>query len=126
MRVLCEAIRSMRSLFCWRRLPAGRNRCDHLSPHTRRILMAVENIIGSWKEVRSGLIDEAEQIPADKFSFQATPDTRSVAKLLQHIIEAQKLLVAEACRPDTNLLRQSFADQVKSYAPGVSEVNDKD
>ena len=88
--------------------------------------MSIEGIIGSWKEVRAGLIDEADQIPADKFSFQATPDTRSVAKLLQHIIEAQKLLVGEACRPDTNLLRQSFADQVKSYAPGVSEVNDKD
>jgi len=88
--------------------------------------MAVENIIGSWKEVRTGLIDEVEQIPADKFCFQATPDTRSVAKLLQHIIEAQKMLVGETCRPDTNLLRQSFADQIKSYAPGVSEVDDKD
>jgi len=88
--------------------------------------MAVENVIAGWKEVRSGLIDEAEQIPADKFSFQATPDTRSVAKLLQHIIEAQKMLVGEASRTDTNLLRQSFADQVKQYAPGVSEVNDKD
>ena len=55
-------------------------------------MSSVEGIIGSWKEVRSGLIDEAEQIPVDKFSFQVTPDTRSVAQLLQHIIEAQKML----------------------------------
>ncbi len=88
--------------------------------------MSIEGIIGSWKEVRSGLIDEAEQIPADKFSFQATPETRSVAQLLQHIIEAQKMLVGEACRPDTNLTRQSFADQIRHYAPGVSEINDKE
>lgn len=88
--------------------------------------MSVENIIGSWKEVRSGLIDEAAQIPAEQFEFQAAPDMRSVAKLLQHVIQSQKFLIGEACRPDTNLLRQSFADQIKHYAPGVSDVNDKD
>ena len=88
--------------------------------------MAVESIIGSWKEVRAGLIDEAGQIPAEQFSFQAAPDMRSVAKLLQHIIQSQKFLVGEVCRPDTNLLRQPFADQIKHYAPGVSDVNDKD
>jgi len=88
--------------------------------------MSIEGIIGSWKEVRSGVIDEAEQIPAEKFLFQATPDMRSVAQLLQHIVEAQKMLVGEACRPDTNLMRQPFADQIKHYAPGVSEVNDKE
>ena len=88
--------------------------------------MAIENIIGSWKEVRSGLIDEAAQIPADQFEFQAAPDMRSVAKLLQHIIQSQKFLIGEVCRPDTNLLRQPFADQIKHYAPGVGDVNDKD
>lgn len=88
--------------------------------------MSIEGIIGSWREVRSGLIDEAEQIPADKFSFQATPEMRSVAQLLQHIIETQKFLIGEVCRPDTNILRQSFADQIKTYAAGVSEVNDRD
>jgi hypothetical protein len=31
--------------------------------------MSVENIIEGWKEVRSGLIDEANQIPANKFDF---------------------------------------------------------
>lgn len=88
--------------------------------------MAVENIIESWTEVRSGLIDEANQIPADKFTFQPAPESRSVRELLQHLIESQKFLVGEACRPDTNLMRGSFAENVKSYAPGVREVNDKD
>jgi uncharacterized damage-inducible protein DinB len=88
--------------------------------------MAVENIIASWKEVRSGLIDEVAQIPDDKFSFQAAAETRSVAQILQHLIESQKFLIGEACRPDTNLFRQPFHDQIRHYAPGVSEVNDKD
>ena len=88
--------------------------------------MAVEKIIEGWREVRNGLIDEAKQIPADKFSFQPTPDSRSVLRLLQHLAEAQKFLVAEACRPDTNLMRASFADNVKTYAPNVGAADNKD
>lgn len=88
--------------------------------------MAVEKIIESWKEVRAGLIDEAAQIPADQFSFQAAPTTRSVRQLLQHLVESQKFLVGEACRPDTNLMRGSFAENLKRYAPNVREVDDKE
>jgi uncharacterized damage-inducible protein DinB len=88
--------------------------------------MAIENIIEGWKEVRSGLIDEANQIPADQFSFQPAPDSRSVRQLLQHLVESQKFLVGEACRPDTNLMRQSFAGNIKQYAPGVRDVNNKE
>ena len=88
--------------------------------------MSVDAIIGSWREVRNGLIDEASQIPADKFSFRAADRMRSVAELLQHLVESQKLLVGEACRPDTNLMRKSFAENIKDYAPNVRDVNDKD
>jgi uncharacterized damage-inducible protein DinB len=88
--------------------------------------MAVENIIASWKEVRSGLIDEAEQIPPDQFSFQPATNTRSIKQLLQHLVESQKFLIGEACRPDTNLTRGSFAEQIKHYAPDVRNVDDKD
>jgi hypothetical protein len=44
--------------------------------------MSVENIIEGWREVRTGLIDEANQIPAEQFGFQPAPDTRSVRQLL--------------------------------------------
>lgn len=87
--------------------------------------MSLDRLIESWSEVRAGLIKEASQIPDDKFSFRATPDTRAVAEILQHIIEAQKLLVGESCRPDTNLMRQSFADHIKEYAPEVAAISDK-
>ncbi len=88
--------------------------------------MSIDAIIGSWREVRAGLIDEASQIPADKFSFRAADGMRTVAELLQHLVESQKMLVGEACRPDTNLLRKSFADQIKDYAPDVRDASDKD
>ena len=88
--------------------------------------MSVDPIIGGWREVRAGLIEEVAQIPADKFSFRAAEGMRSVAELLQHLVESQKFLVGEACRPDTNLLRKSFAENIKDYAPDVRNANDKD
>ena len=88
--------------------------------------MSVDPIIGGWREVRAGLIDEVSQIPADQFSFRAAEGMRSVAELLQHLVESQKFLVGEACRPDTNLLRKSFAENIKDYAPDVRNVNDKE
>ena len=87
--------------------------------------MSVDMLVNTWKEFRKGLIDEVEQIPDDRFSFRATPETRSIAELLQHIIEVQKMLVGEACRADANMRRQSFADHVNEYAPEVKAVTDK-
>lgn len=88
--------------------------------------MSIDELITSWKEVRSGLILEAEQIPAEHFSFRATAETRSVAELLQHLVETQKFVVGEACRQDSSLIRQPFTNQIKEHAPDVSSVSDKE
>jgi uncharacterized damage-inducible protein DinB len=87
--------------------------------------MSAETIIALWKDARGGLIQEVERIPEDRFSFRATPDTRSIAEVLQHIISAQKMLVSESCRADANLMRQSFAAHGQEYGAGVNDVNDK-
>jgi uncharacterized damage-inducible protein DinB len=87
--------------------------------------MSLERVIESWKEVRSGLIDEVSQIPAEQFSFRAAPDSRSVVELLQHVVETQKLLAGETARADSNIRRQSFADHIKEYAPEVASIQDK-
>lgn len=87
--------------------------------------MSVETVIALWKNARAGFITEVERIPEDKFTFKPTPETRSVAELIQHAIGAQKFFVGECCRPDTNLARRSFAEHVKSYGEGVDGVEDK-
>ncbi|HEU4639474.1 MAG TPA: DinB family protein [Candidatus Binatia bacterium] len=87
--------------------------------------MSIEIIIALWKDTRAGLIQEVDNIPEDQFSFRATPETRSIAELLQHIISAQKILIGETCRADTNFMRQSFAAHAQEYAGGVETVNDK-
>ena len=87
--------------------------------------MSVDMLVNTWKEFRKGLIAEVEQIPEDKFTFRATPETRSIAELLQHIVEVQKMLIGEASRADANLSRQPFADHLKEYAGDVKAVTDK-
>lgn len=87
--------------------------------------MSADVIINMWKDVRNGLISEVERIPDDQFSFRATPETRSIAELLHHVIEVQKILVGETCREDSNIRRQSFAHHTKEYASGVRDAADK-
>jgi len=87
--------------------------------------MSAETAMKSWKDVRNGLIEEVEKIPDDQMEFRATPDTRSVAELLQHVVETQKILVGETCREESNLTRQSFVAHAQEYAPGVRDVADK-
>jgi uncharacterized damage-inducible protein DinB len=87
--------------------------------------MSADSLIGLWKDVRSGLIQEAERIPADQYSFRATGQTRSVAELLQHIITAERFLIGETCKENANLMRQSFPDHIKEYGVGVTDVSDK-
>lgn len=87
--------------------------------------MSIDRLIESWAEVRAGLIKEASQVPEEQFSFRATPDTRSVAEVLQHIVQTQKMLVGEACRADTDLGRQSFTHHIAKYAPEVAAITDK-
>ena len=87
--------------------------------------MSLETMLGLWKNARSGFITEVERVPEDKLNFKPTPETRSVAELLQHVIGAQKFFVGEACRPDTNISRRPFAEHVKAYGEGVDDVFDK-
>ena len=87
--------------------------------------MSLDRLIETWSEVRAGLVKEASQVPEDKYSYRPAPESRTVAEVLQHIIEAQKMIVGETCRPDPNLMRQSFADHIKEYAPEVGAIFDK-
>src|SRR5262249_28295119 len=87
--------------------------------------MSAETLIALWKECRLGLIKEGEKNSEDQFNFKATPENRSIAEVLQHIIQSQCFLVGETCRDNSNLMRQSFPDHLKEYAGGVTEISDK-
>lgn len=88
--------------------------------------MSLEEMLDVWKEVRSGLIAELAQIPAEQFGFQATPESRSVAGIIRHIVEAQKFLAGELCRPDTDFKRVPIRELVERHAAEAHSGGDKE
>jgi uncharacterized damage-inducible protein DinB len=88
--------------------------------------MSVEEVLDAWKEVRAGLIAEVEQIPAEQFGFQATPESRSVAGILRHVIEAQRFFMGELCRPDTDFKRLPILELMEKQAAEAYSGGDKE
>jgi len=88
--------------------------------------MSFEEMFDFWKEVRAGLIAELEQIPAEQFAFQATPESRSVAGIIRHIVEAQEFLTGELCRPDTDFKRVPIRELAERHAAGAHSGGDKE
>ena len=88
--------------------------------------MSLEEMLDFWKEVRTGLIAELAQIPAEQFGFQATPESRSVAGIIRHIVEVQKFSTGELCRPDTDFTRVPIRDLVERHAAEAHSGGDKE
>jgi uncharacterized damage-inducible protein DinB len=46
---------------------------------------SAKQMADAWRTVRKNTIQIAEEIPADQYGFQATPDTMTVAQILAHV-----------------------------------------
>ena len=88
--------------------------------------MSLEELLDFWKEVRAGLIAELAQIPAEQFGFQSTPESRSVAGIIRHIVEVQKFSTGELCRPDTDFKRVPIRELVERHAAESHTGGDKE
>jgi len=88
--------------------------------------MSLEELLDFWKEVRAGLIAELAQIPAEQFGFQATPESRSVAGIIRHVVEVQKFSTGELCRPDTDFKRVPIRELVERHAAVAHSSGDKE
>jgi uncharacterized damage-inducible protein DinB len=88
--------------------------------------MSLEEMLAFWKEVRSGLIAELMQIPAEQFGFQPAPESRSVAGIIRHIVSVQQFSTGELCRPDTDFKRVPIRELVKRHAAEAHSGGDKE
>ena len=86
----------------------------------------LEEILEYWYDVRRGLIKEVNNIPAGRFSFRATLETRNVTELLQHVLEVSILTVEELVREDTNLHRAPYSELLHFYAPNIARADTQD
>lgn len=81
--------------------------------------------LGAWRDVRSGLIDEVQNIRATTFDFRPTPDVRSVRELLHHILEVACMMTGELTRPDTDFRRAPWPELLEMYATHVYDAQTK-
>ena len=85
----------------------------------------LDETIEAWWDARNGIIDEVENIPADKLDFRPTAEVRSVREMVQHILEVAMLVTGELARPDTNLQRMPFGKLIKHYGGAAYEAKTK-
>lgn len=76
----------------------------------------LDEILEAWHDVRVGIVEEVENIPAGRFDFRPTPEVRSVREQVQHILEVALMMTGEFTRPDTNLHRAPWPKLLAMYA----------
>src|SRR5436309_1648379 len=85
----------------------------------------LEEALEAWEDARTGVVEEAENIPANEFDFRPTPDVRSVAELVVHIMEVSLMSIGELTRDDTNLRRMPWPKMLAHYAGDVQKMRTK-
>lgn len=86
----------------------------------------LEESLEAWADAREGVIQEVENIPADKFDFRPTPEVRSVEELVEHILEVAYLMTGELTREDTNLRRAPWPELLEMYAGPARRTSGKE
>lgn len=85
----------------------------------------LDEALEAWLWTRESLIDEVENIPANQFNFRVAPGSRTVAELVQHILEVAIMMAGELCRPDTNFHRKPWPELLDHYASHVKKARTK-
>lgn len=86
----------------------------------------LEETLEGWTDVRAGLIEEVENIPADRFDFRPAEQVRSVRELVQHILEVAMMMTGELTRPDTDFRRAPWPELLAMYASEAHAAETKD
>ena len=81
----------------------------------------LEEAIEAWDGARQGVIAEAAGIPARDYDFRPTPEARSVAELVAHIVATGMMWTNELTRPTADFTRKSFPAFIRHYAGGTGK-----
>lgn len=85
----------------------------------------LDEALEAWEYTRAGVIEEAENLPADAYDFRPTAESRSVAELLLHIVEAGLMAAGELSRPDGDFPRQSYGEHMREHAGDLPSAGSK-
>lgn len=85
----------------------------------------LEETLEAWEDARMGIVEEVENIPADKFDFRPTPEVRSVKELVVHILEVAMMMTGELTRTDTDFRRAPWPELLDMYASEAYRADKK-
>ena len=86
----------------------------------------LDESLEAWRGVRQDLIDELENIPADRIDYRPVPEMRSVKRVVQHVVEVALMMTGELTRPDTDFHREPWPQLVQRYAARVGHSDSKE
>lgn len=85
----------------------------------------LEESLEAWRDTRLGLVDEVQNIPANRFDFRPAPEVRSVHEQVVHVLEVAMMMVGELCRPDTNFHRAPWPKLLALHAKSAYTARTK-
>jgi uncharacterized damage-inducible protein DinB len=85
-----------------------------------------KDLARSFREVRGNTITIAEEIPDSQYAFQATPETRSVARLLAHVALAPSFQLYTHTNRIADLKAINFAELLARAAADEAQPRTKD
>jgi uncharacterized damage-inducible protein DinB len=88
--------------------------------------MLLEEALEAWRDARGLVVEEARNVPAERYGFRPTGSVRSFGELVAHILEVSEMMVGELCRPDGDFLRRPFPDLIAEYANDVRDLREKE
>ncbi len=86
----------------------------------------LEEALEAWSDARRGVIDEARNVPAERWDFRPTEEVRSVEELVVHIMEVSEMMVGELTRPDGSFGRAPFPELIEEHAGDLAELQGRD
>ncbi len=76
----------------------------------------LEEAIEAWEDARSGLLEEARDIPDEEWDFRPSPESRSVRELLVHVLRSGEMMVGELTSEEGDFTRRSYPELLEEHA----------
>lgn len=81
----------------------------------------LEEALEAWEHTRKGVLEEADNIPRDRWDYRPHEESRSVHELLRHILESGLVMVGELTAEDGDFRRQSHPEFIREHAGDLPE-----
>jgi uncharacterized damage-inducible protein DinB len=85
----------------------------------------LDEALEAWGFARDGVIDEIENLADAGMEFRPSPEGRSVAELVAHILESGAMMAGELSRPGGDFRRKDYPALLKEHSRGIPKAKSR-